>query len=196
MIQRDSGQDFDPKHRIIGAVVVVTLAVIFIPMILGERATSFDPRESTVGAPAEVEGEATKVVVTKVGGAAAPVSGSAVANKPTPPRAPAGAPVKPEPATAPVAAAAKARPAPAESGASAESWVVQVGTFSNTANATRLEEKLRADGEAVLAERITLAGGGAVRLRVGPFRDRAAATRAQERIQRDLGVKGVVLAYP
>jgi DedD protein len=73
---------------------------------------------------------------------------------------------------------------------------VQVGTFSNTANATRLEKMLRAQGQPVLSERVSLGGNNAVRLRVGPFRDRAAALKARERINKDVGVKGVVLAYP
>jgi DedD protein len=75
-------------------------------------------------------------------------------------------------------------------------WVVQVGTFSNAANAARLEQKLRAQRQPVLTERVDVNGTSAVRLRVGPFRDRAAALKARERINKDVGVKGVVLAYP
>ena len=78
----------------------------------------------------------------------------------------------------------------------ASGWVVQVGTFADTANAARLESKLRSQGQAVLTERIELDGRKAVRLRVGPFAERAAALRAQQRIEKDVGVKGVVLAYP
>ena len=74
--------------------------------------------------------------------------------------------------------------------------MVQVGTFANAANANRLEQKLRAEGQPVRAEQIKIDTGKAVRLRVGPFDDRAAALKAQERIQKDVGVKGVVLAYP
>jgi len=55
---------------------------------------------------------------------------------------------------------------------------------------------LRAQGQPVLSERVSLGGNNAVRLRVGPLRDRAAALKARERINKDVGVKGVVLAYP
>jgi len=69
--------------------------------------------------------------------------------------------------------------------------------FNNADNAARLEEKLKAQGHNVSADNITLDGGAkAVRLRVGPFHDRPLALKAQARIQQEVGVQGVVLAYP
>lgn len=188
MTNRDASTDFDPKHRIIGAVVVVALAVIFVPMVLGEREAPAPGVAPLVAAPsAEAE---NKVAVTRV-----PPPASATA---------AVAPSAVPPAGEPESAAPPPQPAaPAKAAGSAEAktvpgngWVVQVGTFANARNATRLEQKLKAEGQPVRAERVSLSSGKAVRLRVGPFRERAAALKAQERIQKDVGIKGVVLAYP
>lgn len=189
MTNRDAPHEFDPKHRIIGAIVVVALAVIFVPMILSQReAPSEAP--APANAPSGQATEENKVAITKV-----PPPPPALTD-PVKPIPAVSAPPAQEPAkTAAVeskpAAPAAAKPTPPSSG-----WVVQVGTFSNTANATRLEQKLRADGQPVRAEHVQLDSGKAVRLRVGPYRDRASAVKAQERIQKDVGVKGVVLAFP
>src|SRR5581483_10168101 len=174
MTNRDAPHEFDPKHRIIGAIVVVALAVIFVPMILSQReAPSEAP--APANAPSGQTTEENKVAITRV---------------PPPPPALTD-PVKPIPAVS-----APPAPEPAKPTAPSSGWVVQVGTFSNTANAARLEQKLRADGQPVRAEHVQLDSGKAVRLRVGPYRDRASAVKAQERIQKDVGVKGVVLAFP
>ena len=197
MKQKDSGQDFDPKHRIIGAIVVVALAVILIPMILGEREPPPAPSVPQTLAPEAAPNEEKKVAITQV--TTSPVRGQVEKAPELPPApVPKQEPVKPVAEAKPVEAKAPAAKAqsPAESPRPSSGWVVQVGTFSNSANATRLERKLRAQGQPVLAERITLAGNKAVRLRVGPFPDRVSATKTQERIQKDLGVKGVVLSYP
>lgn len=193
MTPRDSGHDFDPKHRIIGAIVVVALAVIFIPMVLGERAV--EPPATTAEPPAAdtASTAGNKLAITRVGSperrAAASPAVSAAPPAAAPAREPAPAPPPKTGADMPNKATAAVKPP-------ASGWVVQVGTFSNAANADRLGRKLRAGGQAVLAERVDLQSGRAVRLRVGPFPDRAAALKARERIRKDVGVQGVVLAYP
>lgn len=201
MTQKDPGTDFNPRHRILGAVILVAAAVIFVPMILSEREP---PPAAVAPLPAAGEGEATepvKVAVTDLRrpapepAAAAPAPGSAPARTAEPAKpvaaapSPANATASPAPRTPP---ADPAKPAPKLD----HGWVVQVGTFANASNAERLEEKLREQGHAVRAERITLDAGKAVRLRVGPFRDKALALRAQAQIQKEIGVQGVVLAYP
>jgi DedD protein len=200
MTQRESGQDFDPKHRIVGAIIVVALAVIFIPMILSDRESSADRPDAQAIAPDNSPDEPNKVAVTILTPSAAttntaknaPVETTSADNvkaakqtEESESKAPASKPLS-------VPAASHA----AETKPPSSGWVVQVGTFSNTSNATRLEKKLRAKGQPVLTEKVNVSGSSAVRLRVGPFRDRASALEARERINRDVGVKGVVLAYP
>jgi DedD protein len=198
MTNRDAPENFDPKHRIIGAIVVVTLAVILVPIVLNQREA---PSETSAPGATALAREGNKVAVTKVpppGATAEPVKAVAPESVNPPARASLQVPSNATADSKNSAASAKAPVAiETKSGAvPASGWVVQVGTFSNTANANRLEQKLRADGQPVRTERIQLDSGKAVRLRVGPFQDRAAALKVQERIHKDVGVSGVVLAYP
>ncbi|MFL6653617.1 MAG: SPOR domain-containing protein [Sulfurifustis sp.] len=200
MTHKDSPQDFDPKHRILGAVIIVALAVIFVPLVLRERSTVPVTENPENARTSSASGAENRVVVTEVpppGTATKPATSVPVAPVAEPTKTvtvelkPAAVEPKPAPAAEPKPVAEpKTAPAPSTG------WVVQVGTFANAANASRLEQKLRAEGQPVRADQIQLETGKAVRLRVGPFRDRAGALKAQERIQKELGVKGVVLAYP
>lgn len=203
MTQKDPGTDFNPRHRILGAIILVGAAVVFVPMILSER----EPPAATVApSPAVVESGApeTKIVVTDLRRPAPEPAKPAPAPAPRPAESgPPGAAEPVKPAVAPVAKAAASSPPPATAPEPAkpapkldQGWMVQVGTFSNADNAERLGEKLRQQGHAVRTERVTLDSGKAVRLRVGPFRDKALALKAQAQIQKEIGVQGVVLAYP
>lgn len=195
MTQSQSDQDFDPKHRIIGAIVIVVLAVIFIPMILSNRHSAVQRPDLQPLAPNESATEPDKVAVTKL----TPLEHVAEPKQPAPEIAPeqdAPSPAPPVVKSSEVEAAAAPTKARAADKAANDGWVVQVGTFSSSANAARLEKKLRAAGQPLLVERITLEGHKAVRLRVGPFHEHAAALKAQAHIHKEVGVKGVVLAYP
>jgi DedD protein len=214
MAAQDSGPPkFNPKHRIIGAIILVALAVIFIPMLLDET----QPPPDLKGAPEIPERPATpetKVVVR-------PVTSPDAKDKEKPGAEPAKEPAK-EPradsggeAFKPVAPAAdkaetKAataqpskpqKPEKAEKTDKAEmtvakGWVVQVGVYSNRDNAARVESRLKSHGHTVREEHIKIATGTAVRLRVGPYRDKATAQKARDQIEKDVGEKAAVLPYP
>ncbi|MDH5512382.1 MAG: SPOR domain-containing protein [Gammaproteobacteria bacterium] len=192
MADRDDARpEFSPKHRIVGAIVLVALVVIFVPMILSER----EP-------PAEVKGERevpassatteTRVMVSPVPAAEIkPPEAGETAKVVTP------AESKPKPESRP-AAAKKPEPVPDKSAKPAtadkieDGWMVQVGTFSNTQNATRLRDKLKSLGHSVHTETVTISGKKALRLRVGPFADRERADKAQAQIRKETGIAGVV----
>ncbi len=174
------------KHRIIGAVILVSLAVIFLPMIFSERET-----------PSEL-----KAISEIPGKSAAPDAVSAPVPPSTTPPAPVVEPSVPEkkpaaeiksPVPAVSKAPAKAVPAPAKL---AKGWAVQVGVFANTANAAKLADKLKGQGHHVLLENIAQGSEKRVRLRVGPFADKAAAQQAQAKIQKANGIVGAVQTYP
>jgi DedD protein len=55
---------------------------------------------------------------------------------------------------------------------------------------------LQGQGYTVKSESVTIQGNKAVRLRVGPYRDKTAASKAQANLQKELSIQGVVLAYP
>lgn len=215
MAAQDSGPPkFNPKHRIIGAIILVALAVIFIPMLLDET----QPPPDLKGAPEIPERPATpetKVVVK-------PVMSPDAKDKEKPDVPPAVAPARgpePEPRTdsggeafQPVAPApdkadtqaATAQPSKPQKAdktdkvekAVTKGWVVQVGVYSNRDNAARVESRLKSHGHTVREEHIKIATGTAVRLRVGPYRDKATAQKARDQIEKDVGEKAAVLPYP
>lgn len=171
------------KHRLLGAAVLVSAAVIFLPLIFSER----EP-------PAELKsaGDAPKEAAPD----AAPVPAAAPSEYALP--APAPEPAAAAPEKKPAAPAAE--PAPVEAAPAApkpaKGWVVQVGIFANAANAAKLADKLKTQGHDVLLEGIVHNGEKRQRLRVGPFADKAAAQQAQARIQQAHGIAGAVLSHP
>lgn len=206
MAEKDSEPtSFDPRHRIIGAIIVVSLAVIFIPMILDERDTPSVLKEVSEipKRAADADDAATRVVVTPVGDLGAdkdkpaPATPEALAPKPqdqAPPRAPvvpvpsesaAPAPAA-KPAEKPVAKD-KAPAVPADAG-----WYVQVGVYASRENAQRVIEKLKGRGFAVVTDSVKIEGGKATRLRVGPYREKVGAERAAARIEKETGLHGMV----
>lgn len=209
MADRDGGRpEFNPKYRIVGAIVIVALLVIFVPMILNER----EPPPELKGIkeiPASGEAAQTKVLVSPVEPEEPKVQGiiqtppTAVSppvteSAPTPEAQPAAPVEKAEPEkTPPVTATRENLPKPtAAAGKITKGWIVQVGTFTNIANATRLRDKLKSQGHKAYTEPATVAGKKALRLRVGPFHDKDQAVKEQARIRKQTGLKGAVQEYP
>jgi DedD protein len=189
--RNEARPDFNPKHRIVGAIILVALVVIFVPMLLNENepppelkgAREMPPRGATE----------TKVIVTPVASEEAKPrqNPEAVTKTATTPAIIESAP-QPETKSAPVEKPAKAPAADKIT----QGWVVQVGTFSNTENANHLRDKLKSHGHTVHTESVTLAGKKALRLRVGPFSNKELAIKAQAQIHKELRVQGVVQSYP
>jgi len=143
--QGDTPREFNPRHRIMGAVVLVSLAVIFVPMILEDRPSHEPVPEQAVSIP----GKDSRLFVSKITpietttstdpapvkeSPAGPAPEAAAAPGPKAAAAPAPAPAKSETSPAPEPAASKPAPAPpANAVAPAESWAVRVGTFSQRA---------------------------------------------------------------
>lgn len=213
------------KERLVGAAVLVMLAVIFIPMVLDD---TVQPETGISGTniPPQPEGEFTSRVVpldsdAPAAPAPAPVStdgqagltppatGAAVdpvAPPPEPEPRPAAGTVAPAPGVAPApkdvekatvpapAAAAPAAGTSADAGASA--WVVQLGSFSDEANANSLNKKLRQAGYSSFVEPLQQGGARVFRVRVGPELRRSAAQNVRDRLKSGMGIDGIVVPYP
>ena len=93
----------------------------------------------------------------------------------------------------PPAAAVPVAPATTSASSGAGDYVVNIGSFGNTANAQALVQKLRASGLPVIADRVTIGGGSGLRVRVGPYADRAAAEAARLRAETVAGSSGKVV---
>ena len=211
---REPDIEFDPRHRIVGAVVLVTLAVILLPLILDEHPESRlvngnpphqDTPEQTVAAAENGAVKTEKVVIRKLDLGERSVSATDKAEAPQNTASKASAPTqvvtKKIDITAPPANDSKQSPTPVATTKSTQAvtkahWAVQVGTFSNQANVRRLKKQLEQHGFPVMFKDIQLKQGNAVRVRVGPFTTRASADKAQGKIRQDIGIKGVVVAGP
>ncbi|MBW8311351.1 MAG: SPOR domain-containing protein [Rhizobium sp.] len=233
------------KQRLIGAAVLVALAMIFLPMLLqgpdvrepdaaqvplsmpDAPDQEFETRELPLAAPEPLgEGEAVlgvpaapddpnAVATVEAGTEAAPrVDFSEPADDGAPlqavdaatgqpqPAAPAVAATEPAPpaatpAPAPTPAAPAPAPAPAAplpASAAGGRYAVNVGSFSNLANARALADKLRAQGLPVTSESVDVNGKPAMRLRVGPYAERALAEAARLRAESVTGGSAAVIA--
>lgn len=102
------------------------------------------------------------------------------------------APVPGQAAPAPVAATPPPALLPASTAGGR--YAVNVGSFSNLANARALADKLRARGLPLTSESVDVAGKPAMRLRVGPYGDRTAAEAARLRVEDVTGGSATVIA--
>jgi len=222
------------KQRLIGAAVLVALAMIFLPMLLqgpevGEPDAAqvplsmpaapdqeFETRELPLAAPqpagdrpvlggpqAAPADDPNTVATVEVEGDAAPRVDVPVL--PEPDAATADAPLQavdaasgqalaaapaPEPESRPEPAAS---PQPLPASTAAGRYAVNVGSFSNLANARALADKLRAAGLPVTSESVDINGKPAMRLRVGPYAERTVAEAARLRAEGVAGTRTVVV---
>lgn len=204
MAERDDARsEFNPKYRIVGAIILVSLVVIFVPLVLNEREPPAELISIGESPPRGAITE-TRVVVSPVTGVASKTKVETETTPiPTTPPPVADAASKheikpltpvPEPQTASTPEKSTKDSTPPDK--ITKGWVVQVGTFTNTENAIRLRDKLKNHGHTVQTETVTLAGGKALRLRVGPFHDKDQAAKILAQIRKETGVKGVIKSYP
>lgn len=199
------------KQRLIGAIVLVALAVIFLPMLLQgpvEREATSIPMEIpprpqvSMQAPASSADSAAQGVVASPFAPAEPVAApvAAPAGEPKPAAAPkpapepAAAPVEPAPAPAPVLAE---EPAPQpRTPSELAAWAVQVGSFGTESNALKLRDSLRSKGYNAYTERTRSNGKSFYRVRVGPTIERAEAEQLRATLASKETLKGLVVPHP
>lgn len=73
-------------------------------------------------------------------------------------------------------------------------WVVQVGSFSNAANADKLVARLKLESMTAYKEQVSSSGNVIYRVRVGPFLEREEALRTDTLIRERLAIDGVVMS--
>ncbi|TAN56273.1 MAG: SPOR domain-containing protein [Betaproteobacteria bacterium] len=185
------------RRRLVGAIALVLLAAIVLPMV-------FDPEPNSSAPPISVRipGEDAAGFSPKAAPKAAPPPAPQAA-APSAPAVTAPAAPKPEPATPkaeekPVLAAPAAAPVavekPVPATASSEQFVVPVAALASQAKVKDLVGKLKAARLPYYTEPLATATGTVTRIRAGPFATRDAAEQAQRQLQR-LGLKpGNVLA--
>jgi DedD protein len=201
------------KKRLIGALVLVTLAVIFVPMWFEpessldtlppiqesmSRAPSFDPKvqtevflrpeDSGVGGLDETRLTVSEPLALPAAGVAG--SGGAAATTSRPADAGTAKPPTKEETTANAAGSPRA----ANDGM--PSWVIQVASVATPEGAADLERKLRAGGFTAFVEKATVNGKVYYRVRVGPELDRARAEQTAARLRERHKVNTLITNYP
>ncbi len=107
----------------------------------------------------------------------------------TRPAAPAPRPAAPAPAVEKPAEVQK--PAAADVG-----YAVQLGAFSNAADANALRDRVRAGGYSAFVEQVRTDKGTLSRVRVGPVANRAEADQLKAQIASKFGISGMVRPHP
>ena len=184
------------KQRLVGAIVLVALAVIFIPMILdGQR----DPTSSMFGQPIPEKPAVLKRLATATPKPIEmPVRPEIVerqlVDQHTPKLKNDVATVK---QTTPVPAPVDAVKKNAQTtNKTSNAWVVQVGSFSNRNNAVSLRDKLLKYNYRAFVEAVKTKGTWTYRVRIGPEVRRSSAEATQQALLKKLKINGVVMGHP
>jgi len=186
------------KARLIGAVVLVALAVLLIPELLSGRKAAEPVAEESAGS------RGTRTFTIELGqppgqAARSPATSPSPAPSPTPAiTAPAKAedepaaesPVEPQvetvaeqpPAPAPATPRAEPKPAPVSSSPGG-GWAVQVGAFGSVDTARRMAQDLSGAGYRAFVSPVKRDGKTLYRVRVGPEGNRAAAEQLVPRLK-------------
>ena len=181
------------RRRLVGAVALVFLIVVFLPMLLDSEPKPLNqdieitippipkPESNPQNPAPDVPSTAAPRPPPRVEGMPA----RAVQSDPAPsveakPDSPKTAPAKPEPRPA---QKQEIKAPPASQAAGEESFVVQLGAFSSAANAKALQKKLQDNKFKAYTELVKNAGGDRTRVRVGPYPTRDAAEKARDRLR-------------
>jgi DedD protein len=155
------------KRRLVGGAVLVSLVVIFVPMLVEEPEEldqTFD--EAAIPEKPEVFRKPLKAMPQPT---LPPVSEARKEQKPAPAKQPTGKrQEKKEPrSTVPTA------------------WIIRVGSFAKKANATKLVKEMGAAGIKASIESVTIAGKRHYRVQMFPRLDKRSAEKLLIRIRKD-----------
>ncbi|MBC8995281.1 SPOR domain-containing protein [Pseudomonas sp. N40(2020)] len=205
------------KQRMVGALVLVALAVIFLPMLFSRQD---EQRQVTVEAPAAPQAPALPQVqiepvavpepqalpqepvptdeeVAQDTAPAAPIASAPAQTAPIAIAKPTAPPAvaKPIPAPAQPIAAASTKPDTTQSRVDANglsvSWSVQLASLSSRASAESLQKNLRSQGYNAYIR----SADGKNRVFVGPLIERAEADRLRDLLSRQQNLKGFVVRF-
>ena len=206
------------KQRMVGALVLVALAVIFLPMLFSRED---EQRQVVVEAPAapqvpvvpqvqvepvvvpepqalpEEEPVPTDAEVAAQTAPSMPVQPSVPVVKPAPTPVVAAKPAAPAPAPKPVAPqpAAPGKPDVGQSRIDPNglpiSWSIQLASLANRESAEALQKKLRAQGYNAYIR----SADGKNRVFIGPLIERAEADRLRDLLGRQQNLKGFVVRF-
>ena len=192
------------KERIIGAIVLVVFVVLVVPIFLDGPPQEGEIVSERVLLPGQEDQNIKTVVLDRERTEPLPVANNtedAAGQKVVEPEP---VPQKPEPQTVeekpPARVEQKPQPESPEPdtkpiASSSGMWAVQLGSFSNKANAEKLAADLRKQGYAAFLSQLKTSSGQLHRVRIGPQKDRESAEAMAAKLLK-VGHKGQVLPHP
>jgi DedD protein len=222
---KNNFQEYDPRHRLTGAVVLILLAIILLPMLLSrEQDDQVQEAEPVVIDPAKLSVDSeTKKLAEKVSsskdkktensdsGSSAlfkPMSHTTAKKttstktstaKPSVSKTKSAAVSSSKPAvkkTTSKSSTSTSKPAVAKKSSTAAvsgGWILQVGVFSQSANASKKVSELKKKGFNAKSGKVKTSKGVATKVWIGPFKDRASAEKMQDRLQHKTRQRGMVV---
>ena len=178
------------RRRLVGAVALMTLVVIVLPLILdkepGPAGPSLEvqiPKQESSGLTPPPVPQLPAAPATEKKAEPSPVNAAAPSDK--------GETSPVESVRAPAEKTAKAQASPAESSEQAraqaapgdQTWAVTVDAFSNAKNVQQLQSRLSAAGVKSYTESVTTSKGELTRVRAGPFASREAAEKTRAKLE-------------
>ncbi len=188
------------KERVIGAAVLVAFAVLVVPVFLDGPSTEAEIITETVSLPGQ-NGQSRstqKILLERDRSKPVPASTN---NDTADTKAAAAAPKRPrqlaENKPSPAAAKNQAKTGDGKSANVSPTgmWAVQLGSFSNQANAERLAADLRKKGYAAFLSKLQTESGALHRVRIGPQNNRNSAESIAAKLS-SAGHKGQVVTHP
>lgn len=170
--------DLALKQRLVGAIVLIALAVIFLPMLLDGSGSS-DQLSVGVEIPERIDAPESRFEVPDVDSELAggqPRAGSEEGSAGDATDADSGSAEKDEPAVT--------------------GWVVQVGSFSRDANAIVLRDRLQSKGFPAFVSRGEADGQSVWRVQVGPVPEEAEAKELARKLEAERDSPALVMSYP
>ncbi len=180
------------KRRLVGATVLVALAVIFLPMLLERQPDTLKPVPVKPLPKEPARRFDTALLQDRPPKTTSTPPAAPSASKPSStPAAP------PRQATRPRAKAGGAKPSRMKKPAPPRAWVVRVASLSSRDSAMKLVKRLRKAGlDTMDPQPVTVSGKRFYRVQVGPEASKKNAERHLQLIRRITGDKGQVVRYP
>ena len=173
------------KQRLVGAAVLVALAVIFVPMLL-DVPIEPDPPELETRLPEGGEEEFSSRIVSL--------------DEPSTPILDEAARLDEEPSAGERSEAGEEPPVAAEgsgdTGGVPSTWAVQLGSFSQRENALVLQNRLLVMGYASFTESAKAGQAEVTRVLVGPEAERDRAESIARTLAREIELEGMVVRRP
>jgi DedD protein len=187
------------KERIIGAAVLVIMAILVVPVFLDGPDDGAEMITESVTLPGQNNQERKQQTIVLDRDRTEPVPAAAaptptVQKKSAPDKEPAAVQKPPEKA-APATSPDKTVAATSTTESSTGMWAVQLGSFSNQQNAERLAADLREQGFAAFLSQLKTDSGALHRVRIGPQKDRDSAETVAAKLG-SAGHKGQVVPHP